>query len=93
MTDNQFSNAANPVKAKRMIANIHARHARGREALQAEQDNPEMTTKRFAEDRSLPVQHIRRDKQFAEVFSQRELDQASPASASGWDAAPMGPFE
>lgn len=73
MTTDQFPDAANPTKAQQMLDNIRARYARGQEALQAEQDDPEMTTRRFAEDRNVPVQHIRRDKQFAHVFSGLEL--------------------
>jgi hypothetical protein len=57
-----------------MLANIRGRYTRGQEALQAERDNPEMTTNRFAEDRNVPAQQIRRDKQFAQIFNENELD-------------------
>ena len=76
MNTHEFVSASNPEKAKRMLANIRARYARGLEALEAERANPAMNTRRFAETRSVPDQQIRRDKQFAQIFSESELEQA-----------------
>jgi hypothetical protein len=74
MTNDQTVQPANPAKAKRMLDNIRERYARGREALRAEREDPAMTTTEFATARGVPVQQIRRDKQFAEQFSLKDVE-------------------
>jgi hypothetical protein len=71
MNDPEFSDVVNPAKAQEMVDYIRMRYQRGRDALEAE---PEMATKQFASNQNVPLQEIRRDKQFARLFSAEEVE-------------------
>ncbi len=76
MSNDKFPHATNPEKAQQMLDRIRERYSRGHEANQAAENDPDMKTRRFAGEQRVPMQHIRRDKQLASVFSKAELERA-----------------